>query len=231
MDTLLSFVLMLVPVTLIVIAYLRLTNSIRSLSDLRNPGLVHDFFTSKSGMYFVFAWGVAESLYWWIFPDFLLVPAGYYVRRFIPKILIYATVGTAVGGILAYAVGAASPSVSDALVEHTPFMEDEMVEFVDRTFLENDALGVIYQPTSGVPFKVFAYHGGQQTLNIFVLMSVGTAVRFIRFGIAYVGAYVAGRMIGKYFGRIPPHYGLVIYLVVFTIARIYLPITKLIATD
>lgn len=223
MNIFLPLALTLLPISVISITYLKLTNSIATLGDLKHPEFLHDFFTSKRGLYFVFFWAIAESLYWWVFPDFLLLIAALYVRSFFPKILIYAFLGTVTGGIIAFAFGFAFPSASQTIIGSVPFVSDEMRAFAAEALQKKGAMGVLYHLGSWVPFKVFAHTAGQEQVNFITFMVTGAFLRLLRFAIAYVVMYVIAKFAGNLLRRIPTHYVLIVFTIIFTFGLVYMP--------
>lgn len=210
------------PVALVSVTYLKATKSIETIRSLKSAETVDDFLTSKPGHYFVLSWSIAESLYWWVFPDYLMMIAGGYVRRFHPKTIAYAAAGTAIGGTGAYLVGRLLPSTSAAIVAHVPFVTEQMQRYTEQKLEEHGALGVAYHPSSSVPFKVFSYLAGQRHLNFAVFMGVGVALRTVRFAGAYVFAFLFAKLVGERLRKLPAHYVLVLYTVVYTAGLAYL---------
>lgn len=216
-----ALALVLIPVAVIFVTYLKVTRSVDTLRNLGQAETLHDFLTSKVGLRFVMIWSIAESFYWWVFPDYLMMLTGVYVRKFHPKVVLHATVGSAIGGVAAYLTGRWFPSTSATILSNTPFINEKMRLFTDQKFEEQGALGVIHHPASGVPFKVFAHKAGQRDLDFVSFMSVGVSLRASRFALAYGVSFLLAKIFGERIRKLPARPVLVFYTVLFTVALRY----------
>ena len=221
MNILAALALTLIPIAIVFVTYLKVTRGMDTLRNLKHSETLHDFLTSKRGLYFVMVWSVAESLYWWVFPDYLMMLTGVYVRRFHPKIFIYATIGTAIGGVGAYLTGRLRPLTSAAMIAHVPFVTGKMRLFAEQKMEEQGVVGVIHHPTSGVPFKVFAHLAGQRHLNFAGFISLGISLRAARFIFTYVATFSFAKLFGERLRKLPVPLVLISATVIYTIALTY----------
>lgn len=97
----------------------------------------------------MFAWGLAEALWWPLVPDAGLAVAALRGPRRGPALAIAALAGSVAGGAVGYVLAARGAALPTPLA--TPAMHDAASGWLSS----HGAWGLAAQPLSGVPFKVF----------------------------------------------------------------------------
>lgn len=138
------------------------------------------------------AWGVAEALWLPVMPDVAVAVVALWAPRRWRRLAVAAVAGSLVGGAVAHRIGASGRRPPLLLV--TP----GMVTAVDRWLADEGARGVLHQPLSGVPFKVFAYRAapaGVSSGGLLASASLGRGPRLFAVGWAFsrVGRVIARR--------------------------------------
>ena len=159
---------------------------------------------SRTGLMLAFAWGVAEALFFPIVPDVgvaLLAVAA--PSRFLPLALA-STGGSVAGGAVSYALG---PTPAGGwLLAHAPLVTDRMRGHALETLSSGGAGGLIGQPWTGIPFKVFGYQAAAAGVGFgsFLLNSIaGRGFRIILAGGVFAGAaWVPQRLVPSWVERL-----------------------------
>jgi membrane protein YqaA with SNARE-associated domain len=144
------------------------------------------FARSRTALWLVFCWSIAEALWWPIIPDFLVAPLALAAPSRWLVLAGVATAGSVLGGAVAFPLG----SLGDWLAESAPLLTQRMHEQAAAWMNDSGVAGLLQQPLSGVPYKVFALRAAEAGLSLpgFIVMSV--AVRGLRIGV--VAAIFAG---------------------------------------
>lgn len=100
-------------------------------------------------------WGVAEALWLPVMPDVAVGVLALSAPTRWARLAGAAIVGSLAGGTVAHRLGATGRQPPLLLV--TP----RMIAAVDRWLAAHGARGVLHQPLSGVPFKVFAFRAAR----------------------------------------------------------------------
>lgn len=147
----------------------------------------------------------AESSFFPIPPDLLLMPI---VARLRSRWWYYAlvtTIASVLGGMFGYLIGSFFFDIVGALLVKTYHLESEL-QSVSALFQKNAFLAIFTAAFTPIPYKVFTIAGGLFKINfiVFVVASIlGRGMRF--FAVAYLmklfGASV-GRLAFKYFNAL-----------------------------
>jgi membrane protein YqaA with SNARE-associated domain len=140
-------------------------------------------------MLLAFVWALAEATVWPIMPDALLVPLAARRPRSWWRLVLGAALGTIVGGTVSYRIGRSRPDA--AAVAALPLVRAPMVQAASRWLAAAGARGVLRQPPSGVPYKVFARLAGSQGIALGPFLGWTLAARGGRFLFSVGGAMVA----------------------------------------
>lgn len=130
-------------------------------------------------MLLAFVWALAEATVWPIMPDAVLVPLALAWPRSWWRHVVAAALGTLLGGIVSYRVGRARPD--HAAISALPLVRLPMVQAAARWLTDEGARGVVRQPASGVPYKVFARLAGGQGVPLVPFLGWAVAARGGRF--------------------------------------------------
>lgn len=171
--------------------------------------------SSDRGLILALFWGVAEALFWPILPDFYVFAATPAEPRRWWRLALFATVGSVIGGAIGYWL--AYPRRSSFPLEYMPLITEGMIHQAGAWLAADGAIGVLKQPLSGIPYKVFVFLTGAGRLSFPVFLWASIAARSIRiFAITGIAAII-GRFGEKKWSR---WYDLFIgaFLVVFAYA-------------
>lgn len=144
----------------------------------------------------------AESSFFPIPPDLLLMPI---VARLRSKWLYYAfitTVASVIGGMLGFLIGSVFFNIVGTFLVKTYHLEKEL-EYVSTLFQQNAFWAIFTAAFTPIPYKLFTIAGGLFHINfvIFVIASIlGRGMRF--FIVAYLMKLfggVVGRLAFRYF--------------------------------
>ena len=133
-------------------------------------------------------WSVAEATVWPIMPDAVLVPLAFARPRDWWRLVLAATAGTALGGVLTYLAGARRGGSGTDW--QAPLVRPRMVVAVRNWLGSEGARGVRRQPASGIPFKVFAREAGALRIPLIPFLAWAVGTRGLRFALAAGGAAV-----------------------------------------
>jgi membrane protein YqaA with SNARE-associated domain len=103
-----------------------------------------------------FAWGFAESTFFFMVPDIILGWACLSGWRDGLRALVAVMAGSLFGGLLVYAAAARWPDATRDLVASVPFVRLQMFDEVEESFGWQGAAGMLAGPSSGIPYKVYA---------------------------------------------------------------------------
>ena len=155
----------------------------------------------------------AESSFFPIPPDLLLMPI---VARLRSRWLYYAfitTIASVIGGMFGYLIGSVFFNVVGTLLVKTYHLEKEL-EYVSTLFQQNAFWAIFTAAFTPIPYKLFTIAGGLFKINflVFVIASIlGRGMRF--FAVAYLMKLfgeAVGRLAFKYFNLLTLVLGIII---------------------
>jgi len=126
-----------------------------------------------------FLWAVAEATVWPIMPDAVLVPLAAERPRSWWRLVLAATLGTVVGGAVSHRLGNGRADFAD--IARLPLVRQRMVRAAARWLEASGPRGLLRQPASGVPYKVFARLAGGQHLPLVPFLGWTVVARGGRF--------------------------------------------------
>lgn len=147
------------------------------------------FFDSKYLNWLVLLWAAAEAVVWFVIPEFLLLLIIFMKVRHKANLLLYDIYGTIIGS----SIGLWLHFSKDTML-HFPFVYEGMFTRVHEWFSTMGIWGLINQPFSGVPYKVFLAVAPEYGFNIilFLLLAIILRVgRYVFFYIVFLMAYPA----------------------------------------
>lgn len=144
----------------------------------------------------------AESSFFPIPPDLILMPIVARLRSRWLYYAIIATVASVIGGMFGYLIGAVFFNVVGTLLVKAYHLEKEL-EYVSTLFQENAFLAIFTAAFTPIPYKIFTIAGGLFHINFFVFVIASVLGRGMRFfAVAYLmklfGGHI-GKLAFKYF--------------------------------
>ena len=150
-----------------------------------------------------FLWGLAEATLFFIVPDVLLTLIGCRSLRAGFGACGAALLGALTGGVIMYTAGHTAPEASRALLARVPAIQQPLVEGVRRQVEERGVSAVLFGPTRGVPYKIYAVEWGARSGNLPVFLLISIPGRGIRFCLSVLLAAGAARLLGPWTRRRP----------------------------
>lgn len=145
--------------------------------------------SSRSGLILALAWGAAEALWWPIVPDFFVAATSPAAPSRWWKLALHASAGSVAGGAIGYFLGV--PIESAPLV--TPGMIDQA-----QVWLATGPWGILRQPLSGIPYKVFVFIARNDHLDFMTFMTASIVARSLRIFAAGAFGGLCGRIAGTH---------------------------------
>lgn len=172
-------------------------------------GTMRSFASSPAALVLVFAWAFLEAIAWPIVPEFLVVLLVLAAPRRVLVLAGIAAVGSVVGGLLSFGIDALG--WGDALLGRVPLVTERMADQAAAWLRDAGAAGLLHQPLSGVPYKVFALQASDAGLGpaAFVVMSaVVRGARVVVLSLAFAaGAALTQRWMHRLFAPLCVVYG------------------------
>jgi membrane protein YqaA with SNARE-associated domain len=148
----------------------------------------------RAALGLIFVWAVAEATVWPILPDFLLIPlvVGNRRRYYLP--LAGAVLGMALGGTFLYLFADWDAQHALQLLQHLPTVRASKIAGARGHLAAHGVAAFLFQPWSGIPFKVWAIVAGTQGINPLLAIPTFIAARAARMTIlATVARLLTGR--------------------------------------
>jgi len=153
----------------------------KGIKDITFNQHLEYFFSSKQANYLVFLWAASEAIIWFVIPEFLLLLIIFLRIRKKLGLLIYDIVGTSVGTTLALII-----PLSRNEILRIPYIQENMLKQVEIWYQHMGIFGLIFQPFSGVPYKVFTLLANEYNFFVPAFIILGILVRISRFYIFYL---------------------------------------------
>jgi hypothetical protein len=125
------------------------------------------------GRFAAFAWGAAEASFFFLVPDILLSFVALTAPRRVWGHLAAAMAGALLMGSAMFQWSATTP-LARSFVAEVPRVSASMFDRADADLRSHGALGAIFGPARGIPYKVYAVQAPSHaiTLGAFVTASV-----------------------------------------------------------
>jgi membrane protein YqaA with SNARE-associated domain len=195
---LLNYLFILVAITLFVCPFYIVFKKYRQKSDKSRSvnQELEDFFQSKQANWLVFFWAFGEALVWFVIPEFLLLLMIFMRINRKRELLFFDIYGTTVGALVAYAI-----NLPTHLIDKLPYIQPKMVAQTQVWYQQHSILGLIYQPFSGVPYKVFTFLAPHYHFFILAFIIVAVVVRIARYYIFFAMFSLIYPVLHKYVYR------------------------------
>lgn len=142
---------------------------------------LRQFFSSKYVNGLVFLWAFGEALVWFVIPEFLLLLAVFMRVNKKRDLLLFDIAGTFAGTLVALVIHLPPDAIAKL-----PYVQPAMITHAQEWFSQFGVFGLVFQPFSGVPYKVFAYLAADFNFFVPLLLLFAVLVRVSRYYIAYV---------------------------------------------
>jgi len=138
------------------------------------------FFLSHEADALVFCWAAAEAVVWFIIPEFLLFLVIFMRvhRKF--DLLKYDLLGTIFGSIVAIFW-----HIPQSVFLRLPYIRPKMISQVQVWYQQHGVWGLLHQPFSGVPYKVFTHEAGNYHFFIPAFLVIAIVARMVRYLVVY----------------------------------------------
>jgi membrane protein YqaA with SNARE-associated domain len=141
---------------------------------------IERYFDSRYGNALVFAWAAAEAAVWFVIPEFLLLLVIFMRIHKKRQLLYFDIYGTAFGTLIAYGL-----HFTTSQLIGVPYITTKMVDQVSLWYQQLGIFGLIHQPFSGVPYKVFTHLAPSHHYPFFFFLIFAVLVRISRYLITY----------------------------------------------
>jgi 1-acyl-sn-glycerol-3-phosphate acyltransferase len=178
------------------------------------------FFLSPESNALILAWAATEAMFWFIIPEFLLFLLIFMKihRKF--DLVKYDLIGTVIGTIAVFCW-----QLPHDLFARVPYIRPKMLESVHTWYDRQGVWGLVHQPFSGVPYKVFTHEAANYRFFIPLFIIVAVVARMVRYLVVYEATKALYPLLHKFVRR---HYAIlfVVACMVFTgllvrVVRIY----------
>jgi membrane protein YqaA with SNARE-associated domain len=161
-------------------------------------------------------WAFAEAIIWPIIPDFLLAPMIIAWPRRTSPVLAACIAGSAVGAALIYALAWTWPAEAVRALPHLPLVFEADIAVVRQRIAQDGAFAFLWQPISGIPFKVWAVVAAENAVPPVIALPLAILARAARMTVVATVAALVGARFGQ---SIRDHWLilLALYVIVFAL--------------
>jgi len=143
-----------------------------------------------AGPLVAFAGGVAEATFVPVLPDVSVAVLGAAAPERIALLALWASAGSACGGVATYVAGAAFGG--ERILRRTPLVTQRMRTWAAAEMRGTGTRALWPQPWTGVPFRVFGYQASESGLPFVPYLLASTASRAFRVVLAGGAVACAG---------------------------------------
>lgn len=139
------------------------------------------FFTSPEGNIMIFCWAALEALNWFVIPEFLLLLIVFMRIQKKVSLLLSDIGGTTVGTLVAILFAKNLP----VHLETVAYIHPSMIQQVALWYKYLGVWGLLFQPFSGIPYKVFTLMAYQFHFPFLFFLIIALLVRLSRYYFFY----------------------------------------------
>ena len=136
----------------------------------------------------LFCWSVAEAMVWPVIPDAALAATVFFLPDLAPVALVAIVAGSASGGFIGITLLRAGRRYP------LPMMTERMEARVER-WLSKGPVGLIYQPPTAVPYKVFVVEAARRGFRRSTWAVLTVLFRGSRMALVAMAAIGAGSLV------------------------------------
>ena len=175
----------------------------------------------KSSKFYLAILSFAESSFFPIPPDIMIVPMVIAKKNDYLKIFLIATFSSAVGGLLGYFIGFVFLDLAMNVIEFYGY-EEKVINLKDNLSSGNNFiyfLGTLFLAGfTPLPFKVFTITSGMIGFNIFIFFTVCLVSRGLRFFVVSYLSFKFGDTFSKFMEKDAAKWFSIVGLVIVAIA-------------
>ena len=176
---------------------------------------------NKSSKFYLAILSFAESSFFPIPPDIMIVPMVLVKKNDYLKIFLIATFSSAVGGLLGYFIGFVFLDLAMNIIEFYGY-EEKVINLKDNLSSGNNFiyfLGTLFLAGfTPLPFKVFTITSGMIGFNIFIFFAVCLASRALRFFVVSYLSFKFGDTFSEFMKKDAAKWFSIVGLVIVAIA-------------
>jgi hypothetical protein len=139
----------------------------------------------------VAVWAFGEACFWFIAPDFLLMPFAVRQPKRWLRLSIAAWCGSFAGGGFYFAFCSLHPAPAEAIITHTPFVTPAMLSSISGLFERHGHWGALAQAYSFMSFKIWTFEAVRHHLSWWAYLPI---VMFSRVFRLFVVTWIAARL-------------------------------------
>ena len=175
----------------------------------------------KSSKFYLAILSFAESSFFPIPPDIMIVPMVIAKKNDYLKIFLIATFSSSVGGVLGYFIGLVFLDLAMNVIEFYGY-EEKVINLKDNLSSGNNFiyfLGTLFLAGfTPLPFKVFTITSGMIGFNIFIFFAVCLVSRALRFFVVSYLSFKFGDTFSKFMEKDAAKWFSIVGLVIVAIA-------------
>jgi membrane protein YqaA with SNARE-associated domain len=137
----------------------------------------------------VAVWAFGEASFWFVAPDFLLLPFAMANPARWRRFAAAAWIGSLAGGAGYFVFCTAEPAVAERILAATPFVTPRMLASISAQFDQHGAWGALAQSWSFMSFKIWTFEAVRHQIPWWAyipLVMVSRAVRL--FGVSWAAS-------------------------------------------
>lgn len=154
-----------------------------------------DFARSRTAALLALGWGFSEATFFFLVPDILLSVLA--LRSLWASILasFMSLAGALAGGIAMYSFGYISPVKARRFLCRVPGIKPTLLASVSAQLDANGLRSVLWGPTKGIPYKIFAVEWGARRGSLLGFILISLPARWIRFALSCVATSAVTKII------------------------------------
>lgn len=176
------------------------------------------FFLSMESNVMVLLWAAGEAIAWFVIPEFLLVLLIFMKIKRKRELVKYDVAGTVLGTLIALIM-----HLPNEVLLKMPYVYQGMITQVGTWFDANGVLGILYQPFSGVPFKIFNALALDYGFFIPLYIVLAVSARILRYIVTYEVMKAIYPFIHKFVRR---HYAILFAVAIAVFTMLLMQISK-----